>query len=54
MEVLGIKLTEIKIKYLGAPPQTIIVADTGQFNQAVQDMNNEIEDHLKKEGKETR
>ena len=53
MEVLGIKITEININYLGAPQQTIIVADTGEFNQAVQDMNNEIEDHLKK-GKETR
>ena len=52
MEVLGIKLTEIRVNYLGAPQQTIIVADTGEFNQAVQDMHNEIEDHLKK-GKET-
>ena len=53
MELLGINVVEIKIIYWGVPLKSIKIVDSGQFNQAVQDMNNEIEDHLKK-GKETR
>lgn len=54
MEVLGIKIiAAIEVRVLGKPPDMIIVADTQDFTQGVKDMNNEIEDYLKK-GKETR
>jgi len=46
MEVLGIKLTEIKVCVFGQW-QKILVADTAQFQRALRDLDQETDDYLR-------
>jgi len=46
MEVLGIKITEIKVCVFGQW-QKILVADTAQFQRALDDLDQETDDYLR-------